>query len=320
MLADKKIRPMKSFAGEQLAASGILLAMPAHQESPNGVQHHFEKAESGLWRKSSGKECGASGLAILALLFGFACAGRTPIRAPSVSETPLPPVEWRPYRIQIDDQLDVKFWGNTELDQGVRVRPDGMISMPYVDDVRAAGLTPAELDAELTRRYSEELTLPELTVIVTEAGGLSVYLGGEIGNSGSLRLVEGMTLLQAIQEAGDFLVTSRRQQVLLIRSMPDGQRVARSVDLRPVISGQDPSADVSLRPNDIIFVPRTRIANVSLFIDQYLSSVIPFQGLTTAAIFQSDLFDDNNNSNNDAPTNEPEPPPDGTDGSEGGGP
>jgi len=319
MFTDKRTQTIKSIAGERLAASGTLLLMPAHQEPLSESQHGFQAAVSGSRWMGSRKGYGASGLAILALVFGFACAGRTPIRAPAVSETPLPPVEWRPYRIQIDDQLDVKFWGNAELDQGVRVRPDGMISMPYVDDVRAAGLTPAELDAQLTRRYSEELTLPELTVIVTEAGGLSVYLGGEIGNSGSLRLVEGMTLLQAIQEAGDFLVTSRRQQVLLIRSMPDGQRVARSVDLRPVISGQDPSADVSLRPNDIIFVPRTRISNVSLFIDQYLSSVIPFQGLTTAAIFQSDLFDDNDNGNNDAPAPEPEPPPGGTDGGEGGG-
>ena len=248
------------------------------------------------------------------------CAARTPIEAPTVSDSPLPPVEWRPYRIQIDDQLDIKFWGNAELDQQVTVRPDGMISMPYVDDVRAAGLTPSELDAELTRRYSEELTLPELTVIVTQAGGLRVYLGGEISNSGSLRLVESMTLLQAIQEAGGFLTTSRRQQVLLIRTLPDGQRLARSVDLRPVLSGRDPSADVALRPDDIIFVPRTRIANVNLFVNQYLSSVFPFQALTTAAIFQSDLFDDddNNSNNNDSSEPTPEPDPESTDDGQGG--
>ncbi|MEM7351842.1 MAG: polysaccharide biosynthesis/export family protein [Acidobacteriota bacterium] len=257
-------------------------------------------------------------LATLLLPALTGCAARTPIKAPSVVESPLPEVEWRPYRIQIDDQLDIKFWGNNELDQQVTVRPDGMISMPYVDDVRAAGLTPSELDAELTRRYSEELTLPELTVIVTQAGGLRVYLGGEVGNRGSLRLVENMTLLQAIQEAGGFLTTSRRQQVLLIRTQPGGERLARSVDMRPVISGENPSADVALRPDDIVFVPRTRIANVSLFVDQYLSSVLPFQALTTAAIFQSDLFEDNNNGSNDTADPPPDPDPPATDGGQGG--
>ena len=250
------------------------------------------------------------------LLLLSACAARTPIRAPTILESPLPQVEWRPYRIQIDDSLDVKFWGNAELDQSVVVRPDGMISLPYVDDVRAAGLTPAELDAELTRRYSSELTLPELTVIVTEAGGSRVYLGGEVGSTGSLRLVESMTLLQAIQEAGGFLASSRRQQVLLIRSLPDGHRIARSVDLRPVISGENPAADVALHPDDIVFVPRTRIANVNLFVEQYLSSVFPFQALTTAAVFNSDLFDDSDSSDGGTP---PEPEPEPPDAEAGGG-
>ncbi len=231
----------------------------------------------------------AAMLAAAAVLFS-SCSSWTSVKAPKFSEDPLPPPKWRAYRIQVDDSLEIKFWGDSELDYDVSVRPDGMISLPYVDDVRAAGLTPVELDAELTRRYAAELKSPQLTVIVTGAGGQQVYIGGEVGGTGTLHLTENMTLFQAVHEAGGFLDTSRLKQVMLIRTMPGGERLARTIDMRPVLSGLDPSSDVPLQGNDIIFVPRTKIANVNLWVDQYVNSIIPFQSFVTAAIFQSDLF------------------------------
>ncbi len=227
---------------------------------------------------------------MLFLLAG--CSSFTPVRAPEFSDDPLPPPEWRAYRIQVDDVLDISFWGDSELDRSVSVRPDGMISLPYVDDVRAAGLTPAELDAELTRRYAAELRSPQLTVIVSGAGGQQIYVGGEVGGRGSLHLTQNMTLTQAIQEAGGFSYSSRLKQVLLIRTMPDGQRVARSVDLRPFYSGEDPSQDVPLQANDLIYVPRTKIANVNLWVEQYISSIIPIDSILTAAVYDRVFNDD----------------------------
>ncbi len=225
--------------------------------------------------------CGLSAVLLLA-----GCSSFTPVKAPKHMEDPLPPVEWRAYRIQVDDTLDIRFWGDSELDQGVTVRPDGMISLPYVDDVRAAGLTPAELDAELTRRYAAELKSPQLTVIVSGAGGQQIYIGGEVAGRGSLRLTQNMTLAQAIQEAGGFSTSSRLKQVLLIRTMPDGERIARSIDLRPIFSGSDPSRDVPLQGNDIIYVPRTKIANVNLWVQQYVSSILPVDAILTAAVYR----------------------------------
>ncbi|MEM7586080.1 MAG: polysaccharide biosynthesis/export family protein [Acidobacteriota bacterium] len=250
---------------------------------------------------------------LLAIALGAICAltgcsASTPVHAPSTVEEPLPPITWQPYRIQIDDELEIKFWANEELDQVVTVRPDGMISLPYVDDVRAGGLTPTELDAELTALYATELISPELTVIVTEAGGQRIYLSGEVGGQGSLRLVENMTLMQAIQEAGGLLTTARREQILLIRTLPDGERIARAVNLRPVLSGSDLTNDVRLQNNDVIFVPRTRIANVNIFVDQYINSIIPFDGIVSAAVFQSDLFTSDDNTPAPAPEPlDPEP-------------
>lgn len=238
------------------------------------------------------------------------CSMSTPVRAPRAVDDPLPEVEWHPYRIQVDDELEIKFWGNDELDQSVKVRPDGMISLPYVDDVRAGGLTPAELDDELTERYSKELTLPELTVIVSEAGGQRIYLSGEVNSQGSLRLAERMTLMQAIQEAGGLLTTARREQILVIRSMPDGERVARAINLRRVLSGRDLQADVRLQANDVIFVPRTKIANVNIFVEQYVNSILPIDAVVSAAIFNSDLFQ-YDDSGGEVVEPDPEEDPDG---------
>ena len=113
-----------------------------------------------------------------------------------------------------------------------------------------------------------------------------------IGGTGSLHLTQNMTMAQAIQEIGGFTTASRRKQVLLIRTMPNGQRIARSVDMRPVFSGADPSKDVPLQGNDFIYVPRTKIANINLWVEQYVNSILPLDSILTAAVFRSDLFDD----------------------------
>ncbi len=275
----------------------MLSYLPMNQALMRSSKHPLGRSCGRLFRKLT-----AASSVIVAL---SGCSASTPIHAPKALDEPLPPIEWRPYRIQIDDELDIKFWGNEELDQSVTVRPDGMISLPYVDDVRAGGLTPTELDKELTARYAKELIKPELTVIVTQAGGQTIYLSGEVSDQGSLRLAERMTLMQAIQEAGGLLTTARREQILIIRTMPDGERIARAVNLRPVLSGRDLSSDIALQANDIIFVPRTKIANVNIFVDQYINSVIPIDGIVSAAIFQSDIFDD---SSSDGGTVEPDPP------------
>ncbi len=250
--------------------------------------------------------------ALLLGLAAFGCAARTPVEAPSVVLDPLPKVEPLPYRLAAGDLLSIKFWGNPELDQAVRIRPDGGISLPFVDEVPAAGLTPAELDAELTRRYTGELARPEITVIVDEFAGQRVFVGGEVEEQGPVSLEGNMSLLQAVHEAGGFLTSARRKQVLLIRTLHDGRRIARSIDVRSVLSGADPGADVSLQPSDIIFVPRTKITNVTLFVDQYVYGVLGIRPILTIPLIGEDsLF-----GGDDTPA--PEPAPDAGEGSGNG--
>lgn len=218
-----------------------------------------------------------------------ACSANTPIEAPKLAEQPLPTAAPRAYRLGPNDLVAVRFWGNRELDEEVRVRPDGMISLPFVDEVAAAGLTPRELDDELTRRYAGELADPQVTVIVREAAGRQVFVGGEVGRQGAISLAGPITLVQAIQQAGGFLTTARRKQVLLIRTTPT-ERLARAIDVRPILSGSDLAGDVTLEPSDVVFVPRTRITNVNLFVDQYVTSIVPLRPVLTIPVFDQAIF------------------------------
>jgi protein involved in polysaccharide export with SLBB domain len=240
-------------------------------------------------------------IAALAMLL-MSCAASTPVDAPKIQQDPMPEVEEevQTYRLQVNDVVRIKFWNNEELNELVRIRPDGKISLPYVDDVIAAGFTPEELDTKLVTLYSGELAQPEITVIVNETGS-QVYIGGEVQSTGIVRLTGPLTLFQAIQSAGGFLTTARRKDVLLIRRPPGGEPTARSVDLRKVMSGSDPGLDIALRASDIIFVPRTKIANVNLFVRLYINQIIPIQGIANAIAL--DGLKNNSNSNSTSTAN-----------------
>jgi protein involved in polysaccharide export with SLBB domain len=180
-----------------------------------------------------------------------------------------------PYRLQVGDKLNVRFYRNPELDQEVVIRPDGKISLPYVDDVQAAGRTPAELDVELSTRYTGELANPSLTVIVVEYGVGQIFIGGEVKQEGLVNLGGGMTLYQAIVASGGFADSARRSAVVLVRRNEDGERIAREIDVRPIATGANPGDDVPLQPFDMVLVPRSGVTNVNLWVQQYIRDNLP---------------------------------------------
>ncbi len=227
---------------------------------------------------------------VLTLMLGLAACGPmkppppTPaVQAlyPTLSQNPKPaPL---PYVLQVGDELAIKFYTNPELNEDVKVRPDGMISLQLIDDVQAAGLTPKQLDADLTKRYTGELADPNVSVIVRKSGLNRIYIDGEIKNPGIVTLSGGMTLYQAIQRAGGLLETAHRKQIILIRKGPDGQPVGLSVDIRPIQRGSDPSLDIPMQPLDMVFVPRSKIAEVDLFVKQYIRDALPIQAFPIPA-------------------------------------
>ncbi len=179
------------------------------------------------------------------------------------------------YRLQVGDQLTIKFYRNPELDQDVVIRPDGKISLPFIDEVQCAGMTPSELDKDITRRYVGELAIPDITVIVAGLGGHRVYVDGMVESPGMIELAGGMTMLASIASAGGFRDEAIRQQVILIRRDASGKPVGHAVDLRKVEYGQMSENDVLLQPFDIVYVPRSKIANANLWVQQYVRDMLP---------------------------------------------
>jgi len=216
----------------------------------------------------------------LALLCGLAaCTGPSYPKAPY--DPPLPTLATRDtsapaaYVMLVGDALSIKFYKNPELNEDVVVRSDGMISLQLVGDVPAAGRTPMELGGDLKQRFSSELQDPSISVIVRKPVADRIYVGGEVGKQGFIDLTGGLTLFQAIQASGGFVKTAHRAQVILIRRTPDGKATGRSIDVRPVQEGEHPENDVLLAANDVVFVPRSKIANVDNFVEMYIREVLP---------------------------------------------
>jgi protein involved in polysaccharide export with SLBB domain len=216
----------------------------------------------------------AAGLAAsLALLSGcYYNVTKQPL--PAAQRSAEAPIAAPPYFLQIGDQIAVKFYQNQEFNEDVVIRPDGRISLQLIGDVPAAGLEPAALAAAIERAFASELSQPRVTVLVRTFGA-RVYIGGEVAAPKALPYFANLTLTQAVQEAGGFLDTAQLSQVVLIRRGPDGRPVGHAVDVRPIIGGIDPSQDVPLQPFDIAFVPRSKIADVDLFVQQYFRGMLP---------------------------------------------
>lgn len=179
------------------------------------------------------------------------------------------------YRIGVGDELEIKFAYNPELDARIPVRPDGRISVPLAKQIMAAGLTTQALEDVLSKKYAVELKRPEVTVIVRGFNAQKVFVDGEVFRPGLVPLMGPLTAIQAIAQVGGFKDTSRLSEVVVIRRTQSKPMVA-VLDVRKARDNTDSSQDILLMPFDIVYVPRSKIANVDLFVDQYVRRMIPF--------------------------------------------
>jgi protein involved in polysaccharide export with SLBB domain len=174
------------------------------------------------------------------------------------------------YEIHNLDELTIKFFYNPELNETVSVRPDGRISLQFANDVMAAGLTPAELTDVLTEKYSTEFVDPRITVLVRSYEGNRVYVDGEVIKPQMFRLGANLTVSQAIASAGGLKDTARRHDVRVIRRKADKKPLVIPVNFAQVVDGTDISQDIALQPYDIVYVPKSTIANVNMWAQQYI--------------------------------------------------
>ncbi len=202
-----------------------------------------------------------------------------PLGSPGTIVPPIP----EEYKINAGDHLSVKLFYNPELNQEVVVRPDGRITLQLVNEIKAVGLTPAKLSEMLTEGYAKYLAQPpEISVIVASFTGNRIFLGGEVGGGGgtsgggggSIRELDGpTTVLQEIMLSGGFKDTADRNRVVLVRRDENNKPVYMCLDIEKAMKGIDPNQDIYLQAYDMILVPRSDIANVDLWIQQYIGGL-----------------------------------------------
>jgi polysaccharide export outer membrane protein len=188
----------------------------------------------------------ASSAAIAAIL---ACATTAPL--PPESEN-VPATG--DYVIGVSDRLSISVWKMPELSLSVPVRDDGKISVPLIDDVQAAGLTPEELKEVITQSLREFVTAPDVTVIVTEMNSKTAAIIGEVVRSGLVPLQRTTRVLDAIALMGGFTPYARSNAVRVLRRTPDGV-VEYGFNYDAYVRGKAPGANFLIKPGDTIVVP-----------------------------------------------------------------
>jgi len=221
----------------------------------------------------------AVGFAVLAAIVCLgALIGSPPAHAQApqmVDAKALPGVVTGPYEVAVGDVLEINFFKATQMSTTRTVGPDGEIYLPLVGRVAVAGRTVDDVTEELNTRYGEEMVNPQITVSVQGYSGMKVYVGGEVNFPGIREYRGGLTLVQAIMDAGSFKSTGRQKEVVLIRKAPDAPPVGTVVDCKAILRGYQIDNDVPLAPYDVIYVPRKHIADLNLFVEQYINANIP---------------------------------------------
>jgi protein involved in polysaccharide export with SLBB domain len=233
-----------------------------------------------VWNRPPGGQVTALillGLSLFALV-GCQSAGSSPISVIEFEGPAVPVVSSVPEDIRVSlapgDSIEVKFFSTPELNETQAVRPDGNIALLLAGEVRAEGKTPAELQDELVKRYSSHLRNPQVTVIVRSLEGRRVYVGGEVKTPGVIPMPGQLTAMEAIMQAGGFnLLAAEVENVVIIR-YKERQRFGYMLNMKEALAGKG-YQPFYLESRDIIYVPRTKIAELNQWIDQYISKMLP---------------------------------------------
>jgi polysaccharide export outer membrane protein len=169
------------------------------------------------------------------------------------TSVPLPPPPPVPYVIGIDDILHIAVWKEPDLTTTLPVRSDGMISLPLLNDVQAAGLAPMELAALLTQKLKKYVANPNVTVLVTQTNSQRIYVIGEVLRTGPMSLLHNMTVLQALATAG-FTQFANTKGIYVLR-VDSSQGKKFPFNYKQVIKGEAASQNIFLQPGDTIVVP-----------------------------------------------------------------
>jgi protein involved in polysaccharide export with SLBB domain len=181
-----------------------------------------------------------------------------------------PPAE---YLLQAGDELEIRVYNLPELTQKVKLRPDGRISLMLLDELVAAGSTVASLTETIRKEYSTQFRNPRVTVVVTSFVNQNVYVGGEVNQPRLIALNGRLSAAAAVFYAGGLKATAKTKEIIILSNSGKNSPQLTRLNLQEVLTKGTP--DVELRPFDVVFVPKSRIAKLDQFVEQYIKLLQP---------------------------------------------
>jgi len=189
------------------------------------------------------------------------------------------------YRFYPGDSIDVTVHSAPELSRTAEIGPDGRVSLPLLGNVMVAAKTDFEIANTLADAYARDvLVSPIIEVRRAALGPQNIIVGGEVINPGLVELTGPVGALEAILMAGGFQNTAARGDVVVLRRQPGGALMMRTVNLHDALRGRSGADSIQIRRHDIIFVPRSTVAELSVFMEQYVSGVLPLDQAFSYAI------------------------------------
>jgi polysaccharide export outer membrane protein len=193
----------------------------------------------------------ASALAQAPTVRSTAAANQTPAQPATVSASTQVPAD---YVIGPDDVLTIFFWREKDLSGDVSVRPDGRISLPLINDVEAAGLTPEQLRVRLTAAADKYIEEPTVTVVVKQINSRKVFITGQIAKPGAYPMMVPTTVMQLITLAGGVQEYADGKNIQILRT-ENGRPVSLRFNYDEVKRGKKLQQNIALIPGDTVIVP-----------------------------------------------------------------
>jgi polysaccharide export outer membrane protein len=160
----------------------------------------------------------------------------------------------RDYRIGTDDVLGIVYWRDKEMSTDARVRPDGRIALPLINEVMASGLTPEELQKKITEESKKYMEDASITIVVKEINSLKVFITGEVNKPGPYPLTSATSVIQLISMAGGLKEYANSKNILIMRN-EGGKQISLKFNYREVASGKNLKQNIELRSGDTVIVP-----------------------------------------------------------------
>lgn len=157
------------------------------------------------------------------------------------------------YRVGVDDELMISVWHEAEFTQAVVVRPDGMITLPLLNDIKVVGLSTEEMQVLLTEKLKPIVNDPQVTIIVKTIKSLKVFLVGSVTKPGTYALSSGLTVLELIAQGGGLGPFAKGGSIYILRTDPDGKRIRIGFNYKKALRGK--SDNPVLQSGDMVVVP-----------------------------------------------------------------